>query len=198
MKTMTPRVLALVAAAACCLPLLGGCGKSAPTHFYALSAPPPAAEAAAPPCIALGIGPVDFPSYLDRSQIVTRLGDNQMHLSDFDQWIEPLRENFQRALMDNLSGLVCAKPLVAYPWPAGSHPDRQVAVQVARFDGTLGQEVALRATWTILDADGKALDWRTSDLREPVPGPDYPALAAAQSRLVARFAKEIAESLRGH
>ena len=182
--------------AACCLVVLAGCGKSSPTHFYSLSAQAEQAAAApASPCIALGIGPVEFPAYLDRSPIVTRLGDNQMHLADFDQWIESLRDNFQRILMEDLAGLVCAKPLVSYPWPAGGHPDRQVAIQVTRFDGTQGGDVVLRASWTVLDADGKALTWRTTDLHEQTAGPGYDALAAAQSRLVARFASEVAGSL---
>jgi uncharacterized lipoprotein YmbA len=197
MKTRPRFLAACIAVAACALPLLAGCGKSAPTHFYSLSAPPPkTAEAPAGPCLSLGIGPVDFPAYLDRSQIVTRLGQNQMHLADFEQWIEPLRENFQRALTDNLAALVCAKPLVTYPWPAGGHPDRQVVIQVASFDGSLGQEAWLKASWSVLDADGKSLTWRTAEYHEAAAGLDYAALAAAQSRLVEKFAKDVAESLR--
>lgn len=199
MKT-TPRFRAalLTAAACCCLPLLAGCGKSAPTHFYSLSASPSqTAEAPAGPCLSLGIGPIDFPAYLDRSPIVTRLSQNQMHLADFDQWIEPLRENFQRILTENLASLVCAKPLVTYPWPAGGHPDRQVVIQVASFDGSLGEQARLKASWSVLDADGKPLTWRTVEHHEAAAGPDYAALAAAQSRLVEKFAKDVAESLRG-
>ena len=187
----------LAAGAACLLPLLAGCGKSAPTHFYSLSGAAPAAEGDGPsgPCLAVGIGPVDFPSYLDRSQIVTRTGANQMHLAEFDQWIESPHDNFQRALTDNLSRLICAKPLFTYPWPVGGHPDRQVVIQVARFDGALGQEAVLQVSWSVLDADHKTLEWRSGDYREPVSGPDYASLAAAQSRLVEKFAKEVAATL---
>lgn len=198
MMTMTRSLVALVLGATCCLPLLAGCGKSAPTHFYSLSAAAPkAADAPAGPCLSLGIGPVDFPAYLDRSQVVTRIGQNQMQLAEFEQWIEPLRENFQRALTENLATLVCAKPLITYPWPAGGHPDRQVVIQVASFDGSLGQEAWLRASWSILDADGNSLAWRTADYHEATAGPAYADLAAAQSQLVEKFAKDVAESLRG-
>ena len=199
MRTTSRALTTLLAGAACCLPLLAGCGKSAPTHFYSLStagAPASAAEAPAGPCLSLGVGPVEFPAYLDRSQVVTKIGQNQMHVGDFEQWIEPLRDNFQRALTENLGRLVCAKPLVTYPWPVGGHPDRQIVVQVANFDGTLGQEVWLRVSWSILDADNKQLVWRTAEYREPVAGPDYASLAAAQSRLVEKFAKDVAGSLR--
>lgn len=198
MKTVPRPLTALLAGALCALPLLAGCGKSAPTHFYSLNAAAPkAAETPAGPCLSLGIGPVDFPAYLDRSQVVTRIGQNQMHLAEFEQWIEPLRDNFQRTLTENLAGLVCAKPLVTYPWPAGGHPDRQVAIQISSFDGSLGQEAWLKASWSVLDADGNSLAWRTADYREAAAGPGYADLAAAQSRLVAKFAKDVAESLRG-
>ncbi|MGE4538148.1 MAG: membrane integrity-associated transporter subunit PqiC [Desulfovibrio sp.] len=196
--SLRPRTLtAAVAVAACCLPLLTGCGKSAPTHFFSLSNA--AQEKTAPvtgPCQSIGIGPVDFPAYLDRSQIVTRLGPNQMHLAEFDQWAEPLRDNFQRALAENLGMLLCAKPLVTYPWPVGGHPDKQIVIQVARFDGTLGQNATLRASWSVVDADGNNLAWRSVEYQEATTGPGYDALAAAQSKLVEKFAKDVADTLR--
>ena len=177
---------------------LAGCGKSAPTHFYSLNATPQKSDAApAGPCMSVGVGPVDFPAYLDRSQIVTRSGGNRMHLAEFDQWIETPRENFQRILTENLAGLVCAKPLVTYPWPTGGHPDRQIVIQVARFDGMLGQDTVLRASWSILDADGNNLAWRSNEYRESVAAPDYESLAAAQSKLLEQFAKDVAASLLG-
>lgn len=189
-------VLAALAAMTVCLPLLFGCGRSAPTQFYSLSTE---AEKAAPqpagPCLSVGVGPVDFPAYLDRSQIVTRTGANQMHLAEFAQWIETPRENFQRILTENLAGLICAKPLVTYPWPTGGQPDRQIVIQVARFDGILGQDAKLRASWSVLDADNKRLVWRSAEYREAAAGPGYDALAAAQSRLVERLAKDVAASL---
>lgn len=186
-----------MALAAGMLPL-AGCGKSAPTHFYSLNATPQKSEAApAGPCMSVGVGPVDFPAYLDRAQIVTRSGGNRMHLAEFDQWIETPRENFQRVLTENLAGLVCAKPLVTYPWPTGGHPDRQVVIQVARFDGVLGQDAVLRASWSILDADGNNLAWRSNEYRETAATPEYDSLAAAQSKLVEQFAKDVAASLLG-
>lgn len=201
MKTLAILRTALVLAAmAAALPLLAGCGKSAPTHFYSLNAAaaPQAASPAAPagPCLSIGVGPVDFPAYLDRTQIVTRTGANSMHLAEFDQWIESPRENFQRILTENLASLVCAKPLVTYPWPTGGHPDRQIVIQVARFDGVIGRDAVLRASWSVLDADGKTLAWSSNEYRETAAGPDYDSLAAAQSRLVEKFAKDVADSLR--
>ncbi|MDQ7832507.1 MAG: PqiC family protein [Desulfovibrionaceae bacterium] len=181
--------------------LVAGCGKSPPTRFYSLTAIPAAVEGAgAPPanagaCPSLGIGPVEFPAYLDRSQIVTTGQGTVMHLAEFDQWIEPVRNNFERILMENLSGMVCAGPLVSSPWPSGMRPERQVTIQVRRFDGTLGGQAVLRADWAVLDARGEVMLWRSSQLTEAVQGPEYAALADAQSRLAAALARDIAAGL---
>lgn len=204
---MFPRaniLAALFAALALCTPLLGGCGKSAPTRFYTLAPMPLSQDApeaqggqAGQPCRSLGIGPVDFPPYLDRNQIVTQNGSHQMHVADFAQWIEPLQDNFKRTLIADLAGITCGKPLVLFPWPAGVRPDVQVAIQVRRFDGELGGEAVLQADWSVLDSAGQALAWETTQLKETPAGPDYAQLASAQSRLVARLAQAIALKITG-
>lgn len=168
----------------------GGGKKAAPMAAVGKGAAPGQG-----PCYSLGIGPVDFPAYLDRTQIVTQSAGNQMQLADFDQWVEPIQENFKRVLMENLATGMCAQPLVLSPWPVGVRPEYQVAIQVQRFDGVLGQEAVLRTNWSILNAAGDVLVWRTTALREPVAGPGYAALAAAQSVLVARFGQELATTV---
>lgn len=206
MFTRANALAAMLAALALTAPLLGGCGKSAPTRFYTLAPQSISqqagqdAQAAIPapgqPCRSLGIGPVDFPPYLDRNQIVTRSGSHQMAVADFDQWIEPLHDNFNRTLIADLAGVTCDKPLVLFPWPAGVRPDYQVAIQVRRFDGSLGGEAVLQADWSVIDASGQAVAWQTSLFKETPGGADYANLASAQSRLVARLAQDIAAKLR--
>lgn len=188
-------VLILLAALAA---LAAGCGKSPPTRFYALTPAHPAKDLPAPAGggrATLGIGPVDFPAYLDRPQMVTREGGNRMALAEFDQWIEPLRDNFSRVLLENLSEWWRPGPLVGHPWPTGVQPDLQAAVEVRRFDALPGQKAVLTADWTVLDASGALRDWKSLSLEEAVSGTDPAALAAAQSRLLERFSRELALAL---
>jgi len=92
--------------------------------------------------------------------------------------------------------VTCDKPLVLFPWPAGVQPDYQVAIQVRRFDGTLGGEAVLQADWSVVDTSGQAVVWQTSLFKEAPSGADYAHLASAQSRLVARLAQDIAAKVR--
>ncbi|NDY58323.1 membrane integrity-associated transporter subunit PqiC [Desulfovibrio sulfodismutans] len=193
--------LAPLAAILAAVLLMAGCGKSPPTRFYSLTAIPAAVEGAggtpgdAGACPSLGIGPVEFPAYLDRTQIVTAGAGTAMHLAEFDQWIEPVRNNFERILMENLAGMVCAGPMVSSPWPGGMHPERQVTIQVRRYDGVLGGQAVLKADWAVLDAGGEVVLWRSSQLTDTAQGPDYAALTDAQSRLAAALARDIAAGL---
>ena len=180
----------------------GGClgGASAPARFYTLvpmAVPPteanPIAAGRGP---AIGVGPVTLPGYLDRRQIVTRRGRDEIELGEFDLWSEPLKDGAARVLGENLAILLRTDRVALLPW-RGSHPVRyQVAVDVARFEGAAGADVTLEARWRILGGDGKELALRRSTVTEGVGAPGYGALVAAMSRALGALSRDIATAIR--
>src|SRR5690349_17069101 len=44
--------------------------------------------------LTVGIGPIDFPDYLRRLEVVTQTSTNELDLSDEKRWGEPLDKNF--------------------------------------------------------------------------------------------------------
>ena len=82
--------------------VLAGCGSSPKANFYTLGsdAPPPRAPAA-PYRIAIGI--VTVPDLIDRPQIVTRTGANQVTIDEFARWAEPLQGEIPRVIAANLA-----------------------------------------------------------------------------------------------
>jgi uncharacterized lipoprotein YmbA len=149
-------------------------------------------------CLAIGIGPVTLPQYLERPQIVTRLSSNEMKLADFDQWAEPLKDNFTRVMAENLSAMLCADAMAIFPWTGSTPVDYQIQVEVIRLDGTLGGEVVMTARWAIMGEDSRKLLYTTtSSYRAPVAdSDDYTPFVAAQSRLVEKFSQDVAEAIR--
>ena len=119
--------------------MLAGCSGSAPTRFYVLSILPQSAQQAANAGrnLAVGVGPVELPEYLDIPQIVTRTGQNELNLADFDKWGEPLKDNANQVLAENLAVLLPSKQVHTYPWKRSSALDYQVVVKITRFDHTL-------------------------------------------------------------
>src|ERR1700719_1481390 len=59
---------------------------------------PAATSMSATQSLTIGIGPIDFPDYLRRLQVVTRTSENELDLSAEKRWGEPLDRNFARVL----------------------------------------------------------------------------------------------------
>jgi uncharacterized lipoprotein YmbA len=181
------------------LAVLGGClGSSPPSRFYLLS-PLPAQEApsTAASGLALGVGPVALPEYLNRTQIVTRQGENQLQLGEFDRWAEPLGKSFSRVLVLNLSTLLSTDHIALHPWNRSTPIDYQVIVDVARFEAGGGGTASLLVRWSIVDAaERRTLLMRKSTFSEPIDSDGYEATVASMSRAVAALSREIAEALR--
>lgn len=180
-----------------CLLLATGC-SSPPTRFYVLSTLPDSRPMSldAGPDVAVGVGPLELPDYLDRPQIVTRTGQNELNLAEFDKWAESLKDNATQVLAENLAVLLPSKKVVTYPWKRSTPIDFQVAVKVTRFDHTIGGETVLGTRWSILSGDaGKELFSRESRYTERPSGGGYNATVAAMNRALAQFSRDVAGAI---
>lgn len=171
---------------------LTGCAGSESVRYYVLSATPAGPVGAAVRDIPVGVGPVEFPEYLDRPQIMTRTSQNELSMADFDRWAESLKDNTIRVLAENLATLLPSQRVVTYPWKRATPVDYQVTVQVSRFDRLEQGESVLAVRWRVLDGGGGELLSRTSTYRETPSGPDYPATVAAMNRNLEAFSRDVA------
>jgi hypothetical protein len=185
--------------------VLGACVPFAPgpqprTRFYLLSPLAPSRTAAEAPAgmpqLAIGIGPVRIPEYLDRRNLIVRSRQNEYEIVELAQWAEPLADTLGRVLADNLSVLLGTQRIVQFPWRPAIPVDCQLAVQVVQFDGSLAEQVVLRAQWQLFAGEGKKLlDFGYSVIEEKIAEPTIEALVAAKSRAAERFSREIAAAI---
>jgi uncharacterized lipoprotein YmbA len=145
----------------------------------------------------IGLGPVEFPEYLDRPGVVRRTGPNQLHVAPFELWGQSLRQNFTQVLGRNLEILVPGVAAVSFPWKGpGVDLAYRLVVQVDRFDAGPDDQVALDAVWAL--HRGMSAGWVAGGhtaLRVPVQGGGYAAIVAAMSQAVAELSREIAPHL---
>jgi len=195
----TPSVVILVVVS---LLVLSGCsfgGRQRPTRLYVLTALPRADSVPSVPAtreIAIGVGPVTLPRYVNRPQIVTGNTKNEIHRAPFAQWAEPLEDNFTRVLAENLSILLATNQITVFPWKGPMPIDYQVVVEVTRFLGELEGEASLVALWSILGKNGKeVLVSKRANLSESIGPEEYEAIVAAMSQLVAALSREIAAEM---
>jgi hypothetical protein len=144
--------------------------------------------------LTIGIGPIDFPDYLRRPEVVTLASPNQLDLAAEKRWGEPLDKDFARVFTENISRLLNTQQLEKYPWPVRSHVDYQIAIDVQRFETTSDGQSQLIARWTIKDSAGK--DLYASETRASAPvGPGETGASIALSDDLATLSREVAGRL---
>jgi uncharacterized lipoprotein YmbA len=177
---------------------LAGCPSTEQSRFYLLS---PLAKAGGTAPESLGDIPVrirvSIAEYLNRTEIVTRVSENQYRLAEYDLWAEPLKDNLPRVLVDNLSQLLGTDQVTIADWPGEGADGYHVAVHVARLDAVPGKTVTLDIRWRIIDSRSKkTLRMAKSVVTEPAKGPGFDAVVSAANRAIGVVSREIAVAIR--
>jgi uncharacterized lipoprotein YmbA len=191
-----PRAALLVLLACCpaCRILLEP--RAEPTHFFTLALPVPSRAGAG--SLALGLGPITLPGYLDQSQIVTRLDEERVALAPNDRWAGSLRAQFERALSLRLMSALGTDDVTLFPWWPGRRIDAAVQVTVLAFEADTRGEAHLDALWKVRDGQrgDRLLDTDQITVREPVGAGGTEAAVAALGRALDQLADAIAADVR--
>lgn len=196
---MKLRSVAMVAASLVANLMLGGC-VTAPSTFYTLTSTLDSADRGTPLAgkdLAVGVGPVRFPEFLDRPQIVSRAGTNQLALDEFHRWGGTLQDDFLRVLGENLGELLGTSRILVEPSEARFPLDFRVIADVLSFEGSSGREAVFKVRWGVLDPYlEQALVVRENTYRSRAAGDDPAAMIAALSETLAAFSRDVADQLR--
>jgi hypothetical protein len=185
-------LLAAALATAC----LGG---SAAPRFYTLSSASGAAAGpplASLPELGLVVGPLEFPRYLDRPEVVTRDGSHRLIVLDAHRWGGSLRSDILRVLADDLGRLLGTPRVVIYPSEPRFPASWRILLDVREFEGEPGAKVTLRARWTLVSvADGHAAIIESAEFEEPTASGSVEDLVGAENRALGALGRQIAERI---
>jgi uncharacterized protein len=168
------------------------------TRFYTLALIVPPHPSSSGASLRLGVGPISFPSYLDQSQLVHRLGDERVMYAPADRWAGPLRNQFERALVLRLMAELDTDEISTFPWWPGRHVDAAVRITLVAFETDDSGMARLDALWKVGpgNKDDVLVSGQTS-IREPVAfGGGADAQVAALDRALAQLAQAIAIDVR--
>lgn len=187
----------LVAAA---MALTAGCATSPPSSFYTLTAMPEFGDSGGPPSKALGVGlgPVNFPQFLDRPQIVTRDTGNRLKIDEFHRWGGTVQDDFLRVWTENMSSLLGTSSVFVFPNEVRYPLDFRVTANVLAFEGSVDGDAVLRVRWIVLDhRTDQVLRVEETHYRRPIAEPkDEGALIAAMSVVLGDFSRDVAVTLK--
>jgi uncharacterized lipoprotein YmbA len=148
----------------------------------------------APPSeLALGLGPLTLPDYVQRRELVTRHGATGLESSRSERWAEPLDAAVARVLSHDLRFVTGAR-VVAHPWFERDAPDTRVRIRFERFELEERERAVLTASWRLEDKSGAVLHERQSRIVRSLPDSSGASAALELSRALAELSEEIAEA----
>ena len=178
--------------------IVAACGSSPPVRYFSLEAVDGRYQGEVEVVAGLGVGPLRMPEYLAKTRIVTRRGDAEMIVDDFNRWAEPVEDEVHRIVATNLDGLLEDTVVVAFPYRHYTDLRGQVVGRVDRFDADQDGQVVLLVQWGIVTPDNEfvVLPRRVRYEAQASTAGDYSAIASAMSEVLADFSRDIAREYR--
>jgi uncharacterized lipoprotein YmbA len=147
---------------------------------------------------AIAIGRPALPSYLDRQQVVTRVGSGELKMSNFNLWAEPLDSAIARVTSVNLSRLTHSLNILPIDNFVSMDYASLLELRISQFESDANNHVVLNCTWKLQPVHGRPLqarNFRTEVPFNPETGTDISGRIAAMNECLARLSREIARSL---
>jgi uncharacterized lipoprotein YmbA len=180
------------------LALLPACGTTPPARWFVLDPLEQVDAPASHPGLELALEPVVVPEMVQRPQLVTRVGPQELGLLEYARWSEPLEDSLTRVLAQDLALRLGTERVAIVPDERGAQGALRIAVRVLRFDATRGGDAVLDARWSLRDGEGAVLSTSRRRFSAPVTGGDPPDLVAALSSCVRELGQAVAQSVEDH
>lgn len=176
---------------------LTGCATptpSAKSEFYLLSAPALPHQSIDLSSTLVLVGPITMADYLKRASIVLPLSEHRYDVAKLEQWGGSLENEFQTALVKNLSALDTKNVYVRYPGMVNISDHYNLRLDVLRFDAKVGGDARLEVSWAWVDKKSSVLAAghfsRTTEA-----GGSVEQSVAAQSLLIQQLSQTLVAAL---
>lgn len=148
--------------------------------------------------LAVLVGPVTVPGYLDHKQIVTAGSQHDLELAEFHVWAEDLDTAVSRVVAENLAHLLGSPAIAPYPAVDPPEHDFKSAIVIRRFEKSADGLVHLDASYIITGSLGSTIKPRTSSRSISVRVADpqsYSSIADAMSRALSDLSRSISRGI---
>lgn len=146
---------------------------------------------------AIGIGPIHLARYLDEDQVVTRISQNRLTLSDNARWAEPLADNIAQVMAQNLSLLLQNTQVTVHLLSGQQRPAYQLAIEVLSFEADTAGTAHLAAQWFLRDvATRQTIAEKVVRLTAPSAGSSTEQSVASLSKALGDLSVDIATLIR--
>lgn len=186
------RGLTLLIALLCCSCIQLG-GPPQELDYYRLKSTantsPPSSDSA----LTIAIKIIDFPSFLDRLQIVTHDQNHKVQISPKAFWAEPLADSLVAVLRQNMKQQLPLTRITLSPWETEPTDATKVELLINEFSGFPGGSVWVDMNWAIRK-DHKTVAQGHFAQRHTI-GESFDELSAALSQSLADLSRLLTSEL---
>ena len=179
-----------------------GCASSKPSRYFFIQPTTQFKNEATERMVGseamIGLLPITLPDYIDRPQIVSVLGENELRIDEFNRWGASLRENIPLVVANQLLvHLGKGVYIDIYPWSTEAAFNYQLSMTVIRLDGMLGSSAELIVEWSVFEGrdERKPLVRRTTVYRTDITGEGYIPYVHGLRTVLNAFSKDVAKEL---
>ncbi|HIK86496.1 MAG TPA: membrane integrity-associated transporter subunit PqiC [Myxococcales bacterium] len=131
--------------------MVAGClGRSPDVRHFVLGVSNSSETSARAMDVAVLVGPVRLPAYLERSQMARLEDDGEIVLDEFGRWLGGFEENLLRAITLGLARELGSDRIVSAPSKAPFPFDYQIRIHVDDMILQDGELLAVRIRWALL------------------------------------------------
>ena len=178
-----------------------GCLGSSPTvSLYTMHAVSDSRATSAADGLAIGVGPIRVPRYLDRPEWVTRPGGStsRLEVDGVRRWAGGFSSNVSSTLGENLGAKLGTQRVVVYPAQITFGLDYRVGVDFHAFEAIGADALVLRASWVIRAGNAGGGPWSGSfSIRRAIAAGGSEAFVAAHNEALDLLADAIAARIEG-
>jgi uncharacterized lipoprotein YmbA len=148
--------------------------------------------------IAVGVGQVKTPDYLNKSSLAIRRGTNEIDYLPLILWAERVDNGLQRVLAENLARLLPTDKIRLSAWRS-DEVSVEAYIMIEQFDVDAHGHGVLSAYWRVLSPGGdKTLKLGDCHLARqgPLPDSDPSGAVGTLSGLVEEFSRQLAEAIK--
>ncbi len=168
---------------------------SQPLRYYLLQPNAKAQQLSRHADIDVTLQTIHVPAYLDRLQLTTYNQQQQVIIASLDRWAEPLDENLNRVLKENLSRHLQGGRITSQKKHEAAAENLKLQLTINSFDGILGGHVSVDIRWMIA-RNGMSEQIKQGRFTDNTPiGDSYSELVQGLNRALDKFSYKLAEEL---
>lgn len=143
----------------------------------------------------ISIESLSIPRLLDRPQIISRKGKNQVFRSEYHQWGGSVTEEIKQLITSSIEKELLDSNYYILSSDSRFQPEYSLYIDVKRLDGLLGQQTSIEISWLLESRNTRFSSHGIVKLSESLASQEYSDYVSSLQALLVKSSQSISEQL---